>query len=164
MRVPIIKKRRSRDHLIFIMEVPILASATNLRTRCIENMPSNAYSNLCSWNTNILVSWFLAVGSIMTQFWQASIIYKCRWWIWVWNIFTCHLTYRCISTLQECFLWPSGVHINQSGCAVTGKQRVLYRGPHQCRICPASLVIKHGCIPSGSIWDDYYWCSCWIIF
>ena len=32
----------------------------------------------------------------MTQFWQASIIYKCRWWIWVWNIFTCHLTCRCI--------------------------------------------------------------------
>ena len=28
---------------------------------------------------------------------------------------------------------------------------VVHRGPHQCRICPASSVIKHGCIPSESI-------------
>ena len=47
-------------------------------------------------------------------------------------------------------------------CAVTRKQRVVCRGHHQCRICPASYVIKHGCIPSESIWNYYYCCSCWI--
>ena len=30
------------------------------------------------------------------QFWQASIIWKGRWWIWVWSIFTCHLTCSCV--------------------------------------------------------------------
>ena len=30
------------------------------------------------------------------------------------------------------------MHINQSGRAVTGEQRVVYRGPHQCRICNMS--------------------------
>ena len=46
------------------------------------------------------------------------------------------------------------MHMNQSGCAVTGKQRVVGRSPHQCRICLASYVIKHGCIPSESIQND----------
>ena len=43
-----------------------------------------------------LVPQFIAIASIMTQFWQASIIYKCRWWIWVWHILTCHLTCCCM--------------------------------------------------------------------
>ena len=44
---------------------------------------------------------------------------------------------KCVM-LKECFSRPVEIHINQSGCAVTGKQRVVCRGPHQCRICPAS--------------------------
>ena len=107
------------------------------------------------WNTNSCISiwsfnWFLAIASIMTQFWQASIICKGRWWIWVWKIFTCHLTRRCIwlncsssGTMwlfKNVFLWSSGMYINQSGCAVTGKQRVVCRGLHQCHICPALYV------------------------
>ena len=85
-----------------------------------------------------------------------------------------HLTCRCIwrkcrSSETRCNtsrMFSSdhacGMHINQSGCAVNGKQRVVYRGPHQCRICPASSVIEHGCIPSDNIWNDYHCFSCWI--
>ena len=57
-----------------------------------------------------LVPWFLAIASIMTQFWQASIIYKFRWWIWVWNIFTCHPTCLCI--WRNCI--SSGTRCNTS--------------------------------------------------
>ena len=70
----------------------IAQSALHRRNFCRMGIqhPACIFTKHCSWNTNkcSLVPWFLAIAPIMTQFWQASIIYKCRWWIWVWNIFT----------------------------------------------------------------------------
>ena len=72
-------------------------SRRNLCRMGIEH-PACNFTKHCSWNTNlcILVPWFFAIASIMTQFWQGSIIYKCHWWIRVWKIYTCNLTCRSI--------------------------------------------------------------------
>ena len=68
-----------------------------------------------------------------------------------------------VKNCKNVFLWPSGMYMNQSGCAVAGKQRVVCRSPHQCCICLASYVIKHGCIPSECIQNDSHCCSRWIL-